>query len=102
MKSYNNEKEVLKTVEEEIVVEDLTEEPTTESVEPSTVLGVVTECVKLRVRSTPEIADNVLTEIVLASEVLVDLKESTDEFYKISTEAGIEGYCMKQYINVGD
>ena len=97
MKSYNNEKEILETVEEEIAVEN-----TTESVEPSTVLGVVTECVKLRVRSTPEIADNVLTEIILASEVLVDLKESTDEFYKITTEAGVEGYCMKQYINIGD
>ena len=97
MKSYNNEKEILETVEEEIVVEN-----TTESVEPSTVLGVVTECVKLRVRSTPEIADNVLAEIILASEVLVDLKESTDEFYKITTEAGVEGYCMKQYINIGD
>ena len=81
MKSYNNEKEILETVEEEIAVEN-----TTESVEPSTVLGVVTECVKLRVRSTPEIADNVLAEIILASEVLVDLKESTDEFYKITTE----------------
>jgi len=97
MKSYNNEKEILETVEEEIAVEN-----TTESVEPSTVLGVVTECVKLRVRSTPEIADNVLAEIILASEVLVDLKESTDEFYKITTEAGVEGYCMKQYINIGD
>lgn len=97
MKSYNNEKEILETVEEEIVVEN-----TTESVEPSTVLGVVTECVKLRVRSTPEIADNVLAEIILASEVLVDLKESTDEFYKITTEAGVEGYCMKQYINIGN
>ena len=97
MKSYNNEKEILETVEEEIVVEN-----TTESVEPSTVLGVVTECVKLRVRSTPEIADNVLAEIILASEVLVDLEESTDEFYKITTEAGVEGYCMKQYINIGN
>ncbi len=97
MKSYNNEKEILETVEEEIVVEN-----TTESVEPSTVLGVVTECVKLRVRSTPEIADNVLAEIILASEVLVDLEESTDEFYKITTEAGVEGYCMKQYINISD
>ena len=97
MKSYNDEKEILETVEEEIAVEN-----TTESVEPSTVLGVVTECVKLRVRSTPEIADNVLAEIILASEVLVDLKESTDEFYKITTEAGVEGYCMKQYINIGD
>ena len=97
MKSYNNEKEIFETVEEEIVVEN-----TTKSVEPSTVLGVVTECVKLRVRSTPEIADNVLAEIILASEVLVDLKESTDEFYKITTEAGVEGYCMKQYINIGD
>lgn len=97
MKSYNK-KEI---AEREIVVEDSIEE-TTESVEPSAVFGVVTECGKLRVRSTPEIADNVLTEIILASKVLVYLKESTDEFYKITTEAGIEGYCMKQYISIGN
>lgn len=102
MKSYNNEKEILETVEEAITVEELAEESSTKSVEPSTVLGVVTECVKLRVRSTPEIANNVITEIILASEVLVDLKESTDEFYKITTEAGVGGYCMKQYINIGN
>ena len=95
MKSYDNEKDVSE------VVEETTTEEIVEEVETTTVIGVVTECVKLRVRSTPEVTDNVLCEIILASEVLVDLNESTDDFYKVTTEAGIEGDCMKQYINLG-
>lgn len=100
MKTYNNEKEVSEAVVEE-TTEELIEE-TAEELKPSAVLGVVTECIKLRVRKTPEVSDNILCEINFASEVLVDLNESTDEFYKVTTEAGVEGYCMKQYINIGD
>ena len=84
----------------EEVVEETAEKIVEESV-PSIVLGVVTECVKLRVRKTPEVGDNVICEILFASEVLVDLNESTNDFYKITTGVGIEGYCMKQYINIG-
>lgn len=102
MKNCYKENEFSEAAEEtmEEVVEETAEEIVEESV-PSIVLGVVTECVKLRVRKTPEVGDNVICEILLASEVLVDLNESTDDFYKVTTGAGIEGYCMKQYINIG-
>lgn len=103
MKSYDK-KEIIEPVdvdEEDVIsVEELLE-ASEEQVKASTVLGVVTECVKLRVRSTPEVADNVICEILLASEVLVDLDESTEEYYKVTTEFGVKGYCMKQYINIG-
>ena len=77
-------------------------EKVTEETKSTTVLGVVTECAKLRVRSTPEIGDNVVCTINFASEVLVDLNKSTEDFYNITTETGIEGFCMKQYINIGE
>lgn len=67
----------------------------------SIVLGVVTDCVGLRVRSTPEIKDNnTIGELGFASEVSVNLIESTDDFYSVRTESGLAGYCMKKFINI--
>lgn len=60
--------------------------------------GVVTECVRLNIRETPSADGDVVAVIDLLTEVVVDLKDSTDEFYKISTGTGVKGFCMKKYI----
>lgn len=79
-------------------------EPEVETVvEPVTndkIIGVVTECVKLNVRKEPSLDAEILTEILIGTEVQVDISESTADFYKICTEAGVEGYCMRDHINV--
>lgn len=62
--------------------------------------GVVTDCIKLNVRTEPNLKADVLCEITCLSRVTIDENESTDEFYKIYTSAGVEGYCMKKYIAV--
>ena len=68
--------------------------------ETSDLIGYVTDCVKLNVREAASKDSNVLCEIILNSKVIVDEENSTDDFYKVTTETGVEGYCMKQYINV--
>ena len=68
--------------------------------ETSNLIGYVTECIKLNVREAASKDSNVLCEIILNSKVIVDEENSTDDFYKVTTETGVEGYCMKQYINV--
>ena len=68
--------------------------------ETSELIGYVTDCVKLNVRESASKDSNVLCEIILNSKVIVDEENSTDDFYKVTTETGVEGYCMKQYINV--
>lgn len=60
--------------------------------------GVVTECVRLNIRETPSADGDVVAVIDLLTEVVVDLEDSTDEFYKISTATGVKGFCMKKYI----
>jgi hypothetical protein len=81
--------------------EDVQEEdPVTPEPQVEPVYGVVTECVKLNVRKEPDVNADVVTTLSLATEVLVDVANSTEEFYKIVTGAGVEGYCMKQYINI--
>ena len=66
----------------------------------SELIGYVTDCVKLNVREAASKDSSVLCEIILNSKVIVDEENSTDDFYKVTTETGVEGYCMKQYINV--
>lgn len=68
------------------------------SIETETVSGVVTDCLRLNVRKEPSSDGEVLTIIDTLSEVVVDVASSSDEFYKICTAAGIEGFCMKKYI----
>lgn len=93
------EEEPIVTEEPKVVQEEETVTVTPEPpVEP--VYGVVTECIKLNVRKEPDANADIVTTLSLATEVLVDLVNSTEEFYKIVTGAGVEGYCMKQYINV--
>lgn len=60
--------------------------------------GVVTECVRLNIRKAPSPDGEVVSIIDCLTDVTVDLESSTDEFYKISTTAGVEGFCMKNYI----
>lgn len=74
-----------------------------ESEPPRPITGVVTDCLKLNVRSTPTDSSgkgNVVTTIECLTEVVIDMEGSTDRFYKICTASGIEGFCMKQFIAV--
>ena len=101
-KKDNAVPEVEETVEvtEEQNVEPEVEE-TVEVAEESTVItGVVTNCVKLNVRVIPQQYGKIRQVINESSKVQIDEKESTDEYYKVYTESGIEGYCKKEFITI--
>ena len=66
--------------------------------EAPTVIGTVVDCVRLRVRESASSNAEVICEIPKDSDVLIDENESTDEFYKVCTESGAEGFCMKKFI----
>jgi len=96
--SIDQVEEVVEDITEE-VVEEVIEEPVAEEAAVSPV-GVVSGCVKLRVRNNPTTMGEVICEIKEGTVVIIDEKESTVEFYKVTTEAGAEGYCMKKYITL--
>lgn len=62
--------------------------------------GRIHGCKKLNVRRLPNRDAEVLIEVVEGARLMIDEKESTAVFYKVCTECGIEGYCMKQYVKV--
>lgn len=77
-------------------IEDLA----TENVEQTAPVFGIVNCELLNVREEPSVESEVLTILKKNSEVMIDFDESTEDFYNICNEAGIEGYCMKQFIEV--
>lgn len=67
---------------------------------PEMVEGVVTGCAKLNVRAEASIAADVVCVLNSMDELEVDVMNSNNEWVKICTAFGIEGYCMRKYIDV--
>ena len=63
-------------------------------------VGFVDNCEHLRVRKESNVDSEELCIINKLSEVVIDLDNSTDYFYKVKTSEGVEGYCMKKFITV--
>ena len=89
---------------EEEVVDAVTEEPIVDPVveeeDDDVIIGVVADCPKLNVREEASSDATILTTIPKGAQVKVDIFESTNDFYKVCTEAGVKGYCAKDYINI--
>ena len=93
---FSNQKEIT-VIEPEVsaVEETVTEEPVVKEV-----IGVVVDCVKLNVRAKPNGDADVVGTVNASVDVIIDKKNSTNDFYKVCTAAGLEGYCMKKYIKI--
>ena len=81
--------------DEQIAIEGIVDEPIEQSK-----FGVVVDCSRLNVRAKPRTEAEVVCIIDRGSKVIIDDEKSTLSFYKVCTEVGAEGYCMKQFINV--
>ena len=62
--------------------------------------GIVTGCARLNVRQNGDVNSDVLCAIDEGYEVEIYESASNSDFYKICTAAGVEGFCMKQYITI--
>ena len=99
-----NKEKVEEPIEGQIVIPEVEPEPVSDPepvVEPENrKFGKVSNCKKLNIRKLPSRDAEIVSELIEGSEVMIDEKESTALFYKICTEHGIDGYCMKDYITV--
>lgn len=84
----------------EVVKEEVKSVEETPVVEIKEVTGTVVNCERLNVRKTPELGNNILGDILSGRKVQVNMDESTDQYYKICSETGLDGYCMKGYIKI--
>ena len=89
-----------KEIKKDVVVEkhDDNTEKQPKVREPRT--GVVVDCVKLNVRKRPSYDAAIVTEIPAGIKVQIIDEESTKDFYHVCTATGIEGFCMKKFIEI--
>jgi hypothetical protein len=74
-----------------------------ETVEPEviakTVDGKVINCAKLNVRENPSLDANVVCVLDADAEIEINVEKTTDEWANVYTATGIEGYCMRKFID---
>ena len=106
-KNFNNEKpdrglRATTSITEEAAAESA-DQPVEESPKKESKVGIVANCEKLNLRRSPlkdSDGANIITELLPGVAVVIDEDESTPNFYKVITEGGLEGYCMRQFIEV--
>lgn len=89
-KMYNAEPKPVCEVEEAPVIP----EPV------STMIGMVVGCGKLNVREQPSVTANIVCVMPVSSEIEVYADYVNGDWYRVCTASGIEGFCMKQYIEL--
>lgn len=63
-------------------------------------LSGIVNCKKLNVYSEPDFNSDVICKLTQFSEVIVDKKKSTKDFYKIDSAIGVEGFCQNSFITI--
>ena len=96
--------DVTEEVEEEISEVNESEEVTKEATKEadSTVVGYVSGCLKLNIREEGYPGANIVCVVPEKTALLIEVAESNDEWYKVYTETGMEGFCMKQYVTLSE
>ena len=89
---------VVAVTETTTVVEPKVEPAPVVNDKPVRKIGYVSGCSKLNVRNAPRTTAGIICELACDTEVEIDEQKSTNDFYKIYTVSGIEGYCVKTYI----
>ena len=62
--------------------------------------GVVTDCFRLNIRKEPDKSADIVTVVDILTQLKVDEKRSTDNWYHVLDSNGNSGYCMKQYVSI--
>lgn len=102
----NNQNEIKRepiTEFEELTDEEINELNETDVIDVNveeTTEGYITNCKKLYVREKADKNSDHLCIIGESDKVLIDLEKSTEDFYKVCTTSGVEGYCMKKFISI--
>lgn len=89
------------SVEDTIEIDDsVSADEIVEETESPSLIGVVSGCAKLNIRKESNIISEPVCIVPEKSVLLIDQDLSTDEWYKVYTETGMEGFCMKKYVTV--
>lgn len=95
-----DKKEIVESETVEEVKEENIESELPAPAEKVQLIGVVTNCTRLNIRKLSNPYSEVISKVEAGSELKINPDESTEAFYKVCTEAGLEGFCMKEFVTV--
>lgn len=68
------------------------------AVEPK--FGIVSNCKKLNIRVEPNIESEILCVVDAGDRLMIDPANSDEGWLNVFINAGIEGFCMKEYVEI--
>jgi hypothetical protein len=90
----------IETIEED--VESMEEIVSTieDGIENNEIIGKITGFEKLYVRKEANKDSEPVGIVSVEDDISIDINHSTDDFYKVITSNGLEGYCVKKFIKI--
>lgn len=67
---------------------------------PAPITGKVVNCKMLNIRVAPRKFADVITVVKEGVELVIDMDRSVEDWYSVCTAAGVEGYCIKEFIEL--
>lgn len=60
----------------------------------------VANCLRLHIFTEPNMESDIVCKVRYLTEVAVDMDNSTEDFYKVYTATGAEGFCRKDLVTL--
>lgn len=60
----------------------------------------VANCLRLHIYAEPSEESEIICKVRYLTELSIDFKNSTEDFYKVCTAIGAEGFCEKDLVTV--
>lgn len=60
----------------------------------------VANCLRLHIHAEPNLESEIVCKVRYLTEVMIDLDNSTEDFYKVFIATGAEGFCQKDLVTI--
>lgn len=98
--STNETEETIEEVTEEVTEPEVIVPSIENNVENNEVKGKVSGFENLYVRKEASKDSEPVGIVTDKDDILIDVTNSTDDFYKVITSNGLEGYCVKEFVKI--
>lgn len=98
--STNETEETTEEVTEEVTKPEVIVPSIEDGVENNEVIGKISGFEKLYVRKEANKDSEPVGIVTSKDDLSIDVVHSTDDFYKVITSNGLEGYCVKEFVKI--
>ena len=98
--STNEAEETTEEVTEEVTEPEVIVPSIENNVENNEVIGKISGFEKLYVRKEASKDSEPVGIVTDKDDLSIDVARSTDDFYKVITSNGLEGYCVKEFVKI--